>query len=142
MSKFKFVGFQESVEIPEGYELLKVSEEISSHLDRDQLFLYFSDVAKISEWLVKFQSLDLRPGGKGFFSNGESEPAKATCISVNLGSNIAILADLFGQLTVEVDKASAGSKALVSFAILTDNPEQFRAQYAKYLGKLKSVVSV
>ena len=141
MSKFKFVGFQESVEIPEGYELLRVSEEISSHLDRDQLFLHFSDIAKISQWLVEFQSLDLRPGGKGFFNSGESEPAKATCISVNLGRNISILADTFGQLNVEVDKAPGGSKVLVTFAILTDNPEQFREKYSRYLGNLKGVVS-
>jgi hypothetical protein len=142
MSKFKFVGFQESVEIPEGYELITVSEEVLSHLDRDQLFLHFSDISKISHWLVEFQSLDLRPGGKGFFNNGEGELLKATCISVNLGRDIAILTDLFGQLNVEVEKVPRGSKAHVTFSILTDDPEKFREMYSKYLSDLKKLVSV
>ena len=141
MSKFKFVGFQEHVEIPAGYELLSVTEELSSHLDRDQLFLYFSDISKISQWLVEFHNLDLRPGGKCLFNNGEGEPVKATCISINLGRDIAILSDLFGQLNVEVEKAPSGSRALITFAILTDSPEKLREMYAKYLSDLKNLVS-
>lgn len=141
MSKFKFVGFQENVEIPEGFELLKVSEEVSSHLDRDQLFLYFSDITKISQWLVPFQSLDLRPGGKSLFLNEVGEEVKATCISVNLGRDISILSDYFGQLNVEVNKAPGASTARVTFSILTDSSESMREMYSKFLSELKNLVS-
>ena len=73
--------------------------------------------------------------------NDSGEEEKATCISVNLGRDIAILADLFGQLSVEVDKAPEGSKARITFSILTDRPLNLKDMYSHYLSDLKNLVS-
>lgn len=141
MSKFKFVGFQENVEIPAGFELLTATEEVQSHLERDQLYLFFSEVTKISQWLEKFTSFDLRPGGKGYFIDSSGQEVKATCISVNLGRDISILSDSFGQLTVEVDSASSGSEASLTFSILTDSPEIMKDRFSNYVNDLKKLVT-
>ena len=50
MSKGNFVGFQQKIEIPEGFELLEINDEIESSLGKDELFSWLSKSESISQW--------------------------------------------------------------------------------------------
>lgn len=133
MAKVSFVGFQEKVEIPEGFQLLKIEERFESLLSKDELFSLLSDPTKLSQWLDPVQSFDSRPGGKLIFENG----AAATCTSFLLGKSVSFIADGFGNFTAEVIKSEENYSIQLTFAILTDEGESKSAEIINLINKLK-----
>jgi hypothetical protein len=141
MAKVNFVGFQESVEVPEGFKLLEIKDEISSKLGKDELFSYLSRADLISQWFYQVSNLDLRPGGKISFIDDSGKSSEAVCTSVIFGKEISLLADVFGNFTAKVKKAGSGSKVEAQFKILTDNPEAKSQRVMEALEKLRALVS-
>lgn len=136
MAKVSFVGFQEKVEIPEGFQLCKVEESLTSELDRDSLFSLLSDSKKLSLWLGEITSFDSRPGGKLLFTDG----SVATCTSFVLGKEVSFLADSFGNFTAKVFKGKSENSIDIAFAILTDDGAKKSVEILEVIERLKALL--
>lgn len=136
MAKVSFVGFQEKVEIPEGFQLLKIEESLNSSLSKDELFSLLSDPTKLSLWMEPVLSFDSRPGGKLIFENN----AIATCTSFLLGKSVSFISDGFGNFSAEVVKAKNSNSVQLAFAILTDTGESKSLEIIELINKLKALV--
>ena len=134
MAKVSFVGFQEKVEIPEGFQLLKIEENLESSLRKDQLFSLLSDVQKLSLWIHQVLSFDSRPGGKIIFEDGTA----ATCTSFVLGKEVSFIADSFGNFTAKVIKGKGHNSIAINFAILTDAGEKRKEDILEIINRLKA----
>jgi uncharacterized protein YndB with AHSA1/START domain len=141
MTKPSFVGFQEKVVIPEGFELLEIKEKLESALGRDDLFALLALPEKLSQWFYTFTSVDLRPGGKVNFVGDDGATLQAACTSVVFEKEISYIADVFGNLTVRVSKAGKLNVLEINFKILTDQPEEKRTRILQSIAKLKALVS-
>lgn len=141
MSNPSFVGFQAKVEIPEGFELLEIREEIVSALDKEELYSYLSRADLLSNWFYEVKNLDLRPGGKVNFIDDSGSAAKAVCTSVTFGKNISLLADAFGNFTAHVSKSGSGSKISLNFKILTDSPQVNNQRILAAISKLRALIA-
>jgi hypothetical protein len=120
MSKPSFVGYQEKVEIPQGYELIEIKKVIESQLSKDQLFAYLSDQELLSRWFYRISKFNSRPGGKVLFIDEEGIEHEAICTSIVFGREISFLADLFGNFQATVSTIPSGGSITISFKILTD----------------------
>jgi hypothetical protein len=138
MAKFKFVGFQEHVEIPEGYELLKVSQTIESGDSRESLFLLVGTPTGLSKWFYKVNELDTRPGGKVSFDDTAANKFEGRCTAITMGREISLLADPFGQLNIKLSSIDSRSQLEITFAILTDRKEEMQSLYIEFINALKA----
>lgn len=136
MAKVSFVGFQEKVEIPEGFQLLEIEENFTSAKQRDDLYKLLSDPDCISQWLATVRTFDSRPGGKLTFNDGDV----ATCTSFVLGKEVSFIADSFGNFTAKVVKSNEGNTLQLKFAILTDNVEGKSAEILEILSRLQALL--
>ncbi len=141
MTKPSFVGFQEKVVIPPGFELLEIYERLESSLERDELFALLALPEKLSQWFYTFVSVDLRPGGKVNFLGDNEESLQAVCTSVVFEKEISYIADVFGNLTAKISKAGNHNSIEIKFNILTDQPELKRARIVESMKKLKALIS-
>ena len=141
MTKPSFVGFQEKVVIPEGFELLEIKERLESTLGRDELFALLALPEKLSQWFYTFSSVDLRPGGKVNFIGDDGANFQAVCTSVVFEKEISYIADLFGNFTAKVAKAGKVNALELNFKILTDEPDAKRNRILESIAKLKALVS-
>ena len=123
MSKYKFVGFQEHIEIPEGFERLKLDIEFSSPLNSKDAFGLISDPENISQWLFTVKSFESKQGGKVVFQSADAT-FDAVCTSFVLGKEVSFVSDEFGNLKVRVIKNSKASTFIAECAILTDRAEE------------------
>jgi uncharacterized protein YndB with AHSA1/START domain len=137
MAKFKFVGFQEHVEIPDGYELLEVQESIHSNLNRDALFILIGTPNGLSQWFYKVHKLDARPGGKFSFEERDGESSEGRCTAVTMGREISLLADSFGQVNLKITSSQTGLQVEIAFAILTDKKAEMSSLYQLLINQLK-----
>lgn len=133
MAKVTFVGFQEKIEIPEGFQLLKIEESIKSLKSRDELYSLLTEPPLISRWLFDVQSFDSRPGGKLIFSDG----SEAICTSFVLGKEVSLIADSFGNFTAKVVKKKEENSLHLKFAILIDEVEQKTKEIIAIIDRLK-----
>lgn len=140
MAKFKFVGFQEHVEIPEGYQPLELIEVIPSSLDKDSLFRYISVPEKISQWFYEVTEIDTRPGGKVQCIDRDGQPFEGRCTAIALGREISLLADPFGQMSAKVISIDSGAALEIRFHNLTDDEKTLTAQYKEFLERLQVLV--
>ena len=138
MAKFKFVGFQEQVEIPEGYERLEVKESIPSNLNRDALFLLIATPSGLSQWFYKVHTLDARPGGKFSFDDNGLEPSVGRCTAVTMGREISLLGDSFGQVNIKISSSDFGLQVDIAFAMLTDKKSELNLLYQDLINRLKA----
>jgi hypothetical protein len=134
MAKVSFVGFQEKVEIPEGFQLLKIEEALESKKSREDLYLLLSDPTQLSLWLDTVKSFDSRPGGKLLFENG----SLATCTSINFGKDLSFVADEFGNFSAKVIKGKGVNTLELNFAILTDDVAGKSDEILAIIERLKS----
>jgi hypothetical protein len=140
MAKINFVGFQEHVEIPEGFELLEIKDEIQSSLSRDELFSYLSEPAKISEWFYQVLSLESKSSGKGSYISSNGATSQAICIAYDGGREISLLADEFGEFTGRVHGKKIANLS-IKFRILTDNPEPIQGELMNRISNLRKIVA-
>ena len=141
MAKVSFVGFQEKVEIPEGFELLEVSDEIPTNLHKDQLFSLLSEPIKISEWFYKVHTFDSRPGGKVDFLDLNGAAAQAVCTSFVLGKEISLVADLFGNFKAKVVKGKESNFLNLHFSILTNDAQSKSEELLTLVNRLRELVA-
>lgn len=121
MSKYKFVGFQEHIDIPEGFEPLNIHHEINSSLSKSDAFAYLCVPEKLSEWFFTTDKFELKTGGKVVFRTSSGEDV-AVCTGFVIEQHVALVSDFFGNLLAKVEKNSNGSVIILDFNILTDNP--------------------
>jgi hypothetical protein len=140
MAKFKFVGFQEHVEIPEGFELLEVQETLQSSHNRDSLFLLVGTPAGLSKWFYTVHQLDSRPGGKVSFEDHSGKTFEGRCTAVTMGREISLLADPFGQINIRISAVESGTQVDVAFAILTNQRAEMSALYQLFINSLKAQI--
>jgi uncharacterized protein YndB with AHSA1/START domain len=141
MAKVTFVGFQESIEIPDGFEQLEIEEELTSELSKDQLFMLLSDPSKLTEWFYEVSAVNLRPGGKLDFIDDEGQSVQGTCTSVILGKELSYISDAFGNFTARVEKSGQGSLISLSFKILTGTSDVMSKRILQSLDKLRALIS-
>jgi hypothetical protein len=141
MAKPSFVGYQEKVEIPEGFELLTIQEEIDTSLNRDQLFSLLSEAEQISQWFYQIKSFDSHQGKKIVFIDDQGLTTDAVCTSFVLGKEVSMLADIFGNFTGEIIKKGKSFSLKVTFKILTDNPDEKSARAQNSIARLKVLLS-
>ena len=141
MSKPSFVGFQEKVVVPEGFELLEISVKVESQRERDDLFTYLAMPVKLSQWFYTFTSIDLRPGGKVNFMGDDGVTLQAVCTSAIFDKEVSYISDIFGNFTAKVGKSEKLNALEVNFKILTDQPESKRARIIESIEKLRALVS-
>ena len=120
MTKYKFVGFQEHIDIPDGFEPLNIHHEISSGLSKSDVFAYLCVPEKLSQWFFATDKFELKTSGKVIFRTpfGDDE---AVCTGFVLEQHVALVSDFFGNLLAKVEKNSNGSTIILDFNILTDN---------------------
>ena len=141
MAGFKFVGFQEHVEIPEGHSQLAIRQEIKSSLNQDETFSMLSQPELISSWFVNVISLQTKQGGKLVFKSGANEQEEGVCLSAVMGREIALLSNGFGEFRAKLRLSSDEVFVVVDFKILTDAPAQKKVQLESYISNLKTVLS-
>lgn len=132
MSKYKFVGFQEQVEIPEGFEKLEISKELQFSVS--DVYGYLSDPILISKWFYPIKSLDAKPSGKIEFEDVKIE---GICVAADLGRQITLLSNQFGEFSAQVKDATLN----ISFKILTDNVEAKRTEFEMCINSLKGLIA-
>ena len=140
MAKVSFVGFQEKVEIPEGFELLEITEEIPTAVDKDRLFSLLSEPDQISTWFYQVNSLDSRPGGKVNFINASGASAQAVCTSFLLGKEVSLIADDFGNFNAKVVKGKSENSLQLQFSLLTDQGEAKSAEILTLIDRLRALL--
>jgi hypothetical protein len=140
MAGFKFVGFQEHVEIPAGFQLLQIQENVISQLDKDQTFALLSQPELMSSWFLNITSLVTKQGGKVTFRNSQGVMCEGICTAVAMGKEIALLSDEFGQFTAKVTSKGNATSVNIQFAILTDSLEIKESQLRGYIENLKAVL--
>jgi hypothetical protein len=141
MTKPSFVGFQEKVAIPEGFELLEIKQKFESELERDELFALLALPEKLSQWFYSFSNVDLRAGGKVNFIGDDGATLQAVCTSVVFEREISYIADVFGNFSAKVSKAGKRNALEINFKILTDEPDAIRARIIESIEKLKALIS-
>ena len=114
------MGFQEHIEIPEGFQPLNIHHEITSSLSKSEAFAYLCVPAKLSEWFFTTDKFESKTGGKITFQTPFGEDI-AICTGFVLEQSVALVSDLFGNLLATVEKAPEGSKIILDFKFLTDN---------------------
>lgn len=132
MAKYKFVGFQEHVEIPKGFEKIEISEEITFSVQ--DVFSYLSNPALLSKWFYPIKSLDAKASGKIEFEDSKIE---GICVAADLGRAITLLSDQFGEFSAHIK----GYTLNISFKILTDNPEEKKSEISSLINSLKKLIS-
>lgn len=132
MSKFKFVGFQEHVEIPDGYRKIEISEEII--FSSPDVFRHLSDPILLSKWFYPIESLDLKAGGKIEFKDAKIE---GICVAADLGRAITFLSDQFGEFSAQIKNSTLS----ISFKILTDSPEAKKSEISSLINSLRALIS-
>ena len=137
MSKPSFVGFQEKIDIPVGFEQLLIEEEISTEHNQDQLFSLLSEPDLIAQWFVHIESLDSRPGGKVKIRNTQDQIIEAICTGFVPGKEISIISDEFGNFTGKVIKGRNQNTLKISFALLTDRVSEKRSEFVGYINRLR-----
>ena len=136
MAKVSFVGFQEKIEIPEGFQLLQIEEHLESKRSRDDLFSLLSDSQQISHWLNEVQSFNSRPGGKMIFKDG----SEATCTSFLLGKEVSLISDYFGNFNCKVVKGRDQNSLELNFSILSDDVESKTCEILLIIERLKKLL--
>ena len=136
MAKVSFVGFQEKVEIPEGFQLLEIEKSLSSSMSRDDLYALLSNPNQISQWLTPVSSFDLRPGGKLIFDNINI----ATCTSFVLGKEVSFIADTFGNFSAKVAKHKNENAIELKFSILTEDVDKKASEILEILNRLQALL--
>lgn len=136
MAKVSFVGFQEKVEIPQGFQLLEIEENLVSAKSKDDLYSLISDPNLISQWLAKVSSFDSRPGGKLVFDNGEN----ATCTSFVLGKEVTLISDKYGNFSAKISKGKEGNSIDLKFAILTEDVREKSSEILEILKRLQALL--
>ncbi len=137
MAKPSFVGFQENIEIPAGFQLLEIHEELISDKDRDALFLSLSSPEEISQWFYPVKKFESRPSGKFIFLRGESEEA-GICTSFVLGKEISFITSTLGNISVKIGKGNQGNLLSITFKILTDEVESKRDEILEIIQRLRA----
>lgn len=140
MSKPTFVGFQEKIEIPDGYQQLLIEDEISTTKDRDYLFSLLSEPQLISQWFVEIISLDSRPSGKVKIGNSSGQTTEAICTGFVLGKEVSMISDGLGNFSGKVIKGRQENTIKISFSILTDAPDQKREEIRGYINRLRALL--
>ena len=131
MAKYKFVGFQEHIEIPDGFEKLEVSAEIDC--GKHDPFTLVSQPLELSKWFYEIESLDAKPSGVILFRNTEYS---GICISADLGKELTLVSDHFGEF-----KANVKDRVLsLTFRILTDSSDSKRKEFESMINSLKELV--
>ncbi len=140
MAKFKFVGFQEHVEVPEGFELLEIKEEIQCTLHRDDVFSLLSEPAKLSLWFYQVLSLESKSSGKITFLSSDGVKSEGICLAYDSGKEISFLADRFGEFAAKI-KGSKNSVLSVKFRILTNDPKSMSEELLVLMSNLRKLVA-
>ena len=140
MAKFKFVGFQEHVEVPEGYELLEIKEKIQCTLNRDAVFSLLSEPEKISLWLYQVLSFESKSSGKLSYISSEGVQSEAICLAYDSGKEISFLADKFGEFTAKI-KGNKDCVLAIKFRILTNQPEVIKGELRVHIDNLRKLVA-
>ena len=140
MSKYKFVGFQEHIEIPEGFEPLNIHHEITSSLSKGDAFAYLCVPAKLSQWFFTNEKFESKTGGKITFQTPVGEDI-AVCTGFVIQQSVALVSDLFGNLLATVEKAPEGSKIILDFKLLTDNSAEKIALIEPRIEALRELLS-
>lgn len=139
MAKFKFVGFQEHVEIPEGFKLLEVKEEIQCTLNRDAVFSLLSEPEKISLWFYQVLSFESKSSGKLLYVSSEGVKSEAICLAYDSGKEISFLADKFGEFTAKI-KGNKDCVLTIKFRILTNEPGSIEDELRVLVDNLRKLV--
>lgn len=142
MANIKFVGFQEQVEISKTLELVDIQEEISSNLNRDQVFSLLCRRELLSKWFYEVISIDSRPGGKVRFTADSGEEVVAICTSFTLGEEVTLLSDLFGEFSARIINSNDDLKLQVRFKKLTDNPSGISETFTTFIQNLRGISSL
>jgi len=132
MAKYNFVGFQEHVEIPKGFEKLEISEKMQFSVS--DVYEYLSNPAFLSKWFYPIKSLDAKASGKIEFEDSKIE---GICVAADLGRAITLLSDQFGEFSAHIK----GPTLNISFKILTDNPEDKWSEISSLINSLKKLIS-
>jgi len=141
MAKPSFVGYQEKVEIPEGFELLEITEKIESSKEKQELFSLLAEPELLSRWFYTFTKMNARPGGKVNFLNDHGEPQEAICTSIDFGKEISLISDLFGNFVGRVSKSNSGSSMELNFKILTNDLSEKKSRIQASIEKLRLLTS-
>lgn len=131
MSKFKFVGYQEHVETPKGFERLKIESTIDCG-DQDP-FAFVSQPELLSKWFYPIKAIDAKPSGKIEFVDSN---LKGVCASADLGREITFLSTEFGEFSARVK----GKLLKLTFHILTNNLDYSRSKIESQINLLKNLV--
>ncbi len=132
MAKYKFVGFQEHVEIPKGFEKIEISEKMQFSVS--DVYEYLSKPTLLSKWFYPIKSLDAKASGKIVFEDLNFE---GICVAADLGRAITLLSDQFGEFSAHIK----GSTLFITFRILTDSPEAKRSEISTLINSLKKLIS-
>jgi hypothetical protein len=141
MAKPSFVGYQEKVEIPEGFELLEISEKIESNLEKQEIFSLLTEPELLSRWFYTITKMNARPGGKVNFLDDHGVTQEAICTSIDFGKEISLISDLFGSFVGRVSKSSPGSSIELNFKILTNDSSEKKSRIQESIEKLRLLTS-
>ena len=131
MSKFRFVGYQEQVEIPEGFEKLELNAEV--FCGKNDPYIFVSQPLEISKWFYPITSLDARPSGKITFLDTSIE---GICSAAELGKSITLISPQFGELSAMVNE----KYLQLSYRILTDDLAAKKSVFESQINSLKELV--
>ena len=132
MGDFKFVGSQERIEVPDGFEEITITQEIPFHITDRELFSYFNKAEELSKWLAPIDSIEPKAGGKIFFKDG----SVGVCTNFTPGKEVTLISDFFGECNMKMNKIVA----TVSFKKMTDDPDQLSEDLVHCLSLLGSLV--
>jgi hypothetical protein len=141
MANIKFVGFQDSFEIPESHERLELHHEISCALDKDSAFSLISIPAEISKWFFEIKSLDPRAGGKVSFINSQGINTEAVCTSMVLGKEVSLVSREFGEVKARVEGKKSDISIVLDFKLFTDNSAATTILFEGFVSRLRELVS-
>ena len=139
MANIKFVGFQDSFEIPEGHERLELHFEIKTALDKDSAFSLISIPGEISKWFFDIENLDPRAGGKVSFVNSDGSIKDAICTSMVLGKEFSLISKEFGEAKFKVESKKAEVTIVVDFKLFTDESKAATEIFEGFVSRLRAL---
>lgn len=140
MTKPSFVGFQEKVVIPEGFQLVEVHESLKFTMKKDLLFALLATPDGISQWLYHAKEIDLRPGGKIKYIGEDGSEGQDVCTSVVLEKELSIISEHFGNFSARIHGSNKQQTLEMKFSILTDKVDEKRDQISRSVSRLKAII--
>lgn len=115
MADETFVGFAKSPKIDSALQRCQVSNTMHSQQEIETVFRTVTSSEGLSKWLIETLATDVRTSGKVRFRHDDENLSKAVFSHIDLGRQVVLNSEMFGELVVNLARKRDQVTVQVSF---------------------------